>query len=416
MHVLERVLIFSVSVLSAAFLFSSVAGGQVPRDTYRFLEVQVIDSSGKPVKDAAFDFSGKPLAEATDEIGRYEEGKLKTDQSGRLETSLPSYLKGLDREIGFTVLKPGYFPFTDYFGIISRNWSDPVKIELLFVPQTNAERKAVGREQEKRELFGAAKMDDAAAVRKLLRIGLDPNLTTTDLRGVPAECDVPVFVYAATSGDGETIAEFLRAGADAHRKDESTRRILVSYLNADPLTRHYSDAETEKAKRIKAFETGAENLIKAGADINPANAGEATTLMTAATKGYVRIARLLIAKGVPVNAKDKCGNTALMYAVNDSRLSKTRYEMMNLLLESGADINAATNDGNYYYGCETALKYAVRNGDLGAVELLVKNKAAVNSTCGNSQTALELAKSMLAGIYENEVRQIIKLLEAAGAK
>lgn len=410
MREIGRVLIFAVSILFAASLFSNVANAQIARDMYRFLELEVVDSSGKPIADAAV------------EALRSRAEKLKTNREGRLENGLPVIGNKDFSRIGFSVSKTGYYTFVDYFGITEQreNWQNPFKLELLIVPKTAAERAAVGREQLKREMFAAAKTGDAANVRKLLQAGLDPNLTTSDLRGVPGEKDVPVIVYAASSGNGAAVGELLRAGANVRRKDEPTRSVLAIYLNVDLYyTLYYNRAKAERAALLDAFDRGAEDLIRAGADINPLNAGrnylnsqKETMLMTAAAKGCFRAARLLIKKGVPVNAVDEYGATALMYAVRGFQDTASRLAAVNLLLESGADINAVTRE----YDCRTALMLAVESRDLETVKLLIKNGAALNPPCKSGETALKIARSMLGGVYANEVREIIRLLEAAGAK
>lgn len=419
MRIIGRFLVFAISVLSAAILFSTVAKAQVLTDRYAFLELEVVDSGGKPVANAAVDSSGKAVADRMADLTRYQESGLITNQSGRLKNGLPVIVNKRFSPIGFSVFKTGYYTFVDYFEITRQreNWRNPIKLELLIVPKTDAERAAVGDEQIKRELFIAAKTGDAANVRKLLQAGLDPNLTTSDLRGVPGEKDVPVIVYAVSSGDGETVSELVRAGANVRKKDELTRGILAAYLNVDLYTLHYSRTEAEKAALRNAFETGAENLIKVGADVNYLNSDQVTTLMTAAHKGYVRTVRVLTEKGVPVNAKDEDGKTALMYAVNGSLDFASRLEMINLLLRSGADINAVTGDnGGDYYGCRTALIFAVDNGDPITVKLLIKNGATVNFACKGGTTALKIAKANFYGDMANKFREIIKLLKAAGAK
>lgn len=404
MRVLKRVSIFAVAVLFAAFLFSTVADAQVMRDRYSFLEVG--------------DFTDKPVPDAVVKVYDNESGQ-KTNQNGQLEKGL-LVRPDVCNSAGFSITKDGYFPFFDFFGISDsffRGRNDRHKIELLKIPETGDERKAVGREQEKRELFAAAKKGAAAAVGKLLKAGLSPNLMTDDLRGVPTEKGVPLMMFAAASGDGKTVGELLAAGAVVRSNDEPLRDVFVVYLNAGLCPWRYPDNQLETAEARAAFEDGAARLIKAGANYNPAKPCEKTTLMIAAEKGYLKTAALLIEKGVLVNAKDAYGQTALMYAVNDSRLSKTRLEMMSLLLKSNADPNAVTNDkGSPYYGCRTALMYAVQNGDLETVKLLLKNGASVNIACEGGETALNIAKSMLAGVYANEIREIIKLLEAAHAK
>ena len=65
-----------------------------------------------------------------------------------------------------------------------------------------------------------------------------------------------------------------------------------------------------------------------------------TALMSAAAKGSLESAKLLIAHGADVNARDVAQATPLMYAaVRNSR------KVIELLIENGADINARDNDG-----------------------------------------------------------------------
>lgn len=57
--------------------------------------------------------------------------------------------------------------------------------------------------------------------------------------------------------------------------------------------------------------------------------------MPSAEIGNTDMVKLLIAKGLDVNAKDKYGRTALMCAARGGHA-----EIMRLLLDSGADVNA----------------------------------------------------------------------------
>ena len=90
-------------------------------------------------------------------------------------------------------------------------------------------------------------------------------------------------------------------------------------------------------------------LINRGADVNAGTGvGEfswvpvgKTPLMMVSVEGHVKIAKLLIERGADVNAKTNRGDTALMYAVTLKHI-----EIAKLLIERGADVNAHNNHGS----------------------------------------------------------------------
>ncbi len=79
-------------------------------------------------------------------------------------------------------------------------------------------------------------------------------------------------------------------------------------------------------------------LVTAGADVKGADDTGATPLMYAALYAGPDCLRLLIDHGAPVNAINKYGATALMWAVSQPSSVK-------LLVERGADVNARASDG-----------------------------------------------------------------------
>jgi uncharacterized protein len=93
------------------------------------------------------------------------------------------------------------------------------------------------------------------------------------------------------------------------------------------------------------------------------------TMITQAFKSQLEIVNLVLERSADVNAKDKFGRTALMFAVRHGRL-----EVEKRLLQKGADVNAADDKG------ETALIKAVDADDNpDVVKLLLDKGADVNA-------------------------------------
>ena len=383
MYKVRQVFIFAFSV----FLFSLAANAQEIGPSYGFLEV--VDFKNEPVPDASVNSLNSGYSEKTNRNGRTEKGI-------RIHNSL---------ETSFSIEKTEFFTFTDYYGLfdfLRNSWRDnrenPIKIELLKIPETKAERKTNGKQQEMREFFGAARRGDAAAVRKFIKSGLSPNLTTSDLRGIPTTKGVPIIIFAAKSGNGETVREFFTSGVNIRTKNELMSNILVVYLSAYPYKLNYSATESEKKELLNLYENGAESLIEAGADINSG------ALSLAVSKGYVRTVKKLVAKGANINAEDYNGRTALYTAVESEKK-----EIIEFLLENGANPNVlAGKDNDYYYYCHSPLTYAVEREDINLIKLLLGKKADPNLTCKNGKNALRSA--MIKGKYE-----IFEMLVEAGA-
>ena len=384
MQMIKYIYVFVIIVLSTIFLSLTAANAQMVAD-YRFLEV--------------VDTDGKPVAGATIETLSDRREVLQTDQKGQLSIILRISSNFEIAEL--KVAKPGYFSYED-IGIISGPFTDRsnrrLKLELLKISGTAAERRAVEDEQRKREFFLAAKNGDSATVRKLLQAGLSANLTTTDLRGVPVAKDFPVIIFAVTSGDGETFKALLAAGADVRNKDQPGHNVLLYYLSGG-FSRYFSRTEPKKANLINIYEDGLKKLIKAGADVKVvSNDSGQTTLMLAAYNGTAGMVKILLDKGVSVDAKDKYGDTALMKAVSINRV-----EIVNLLLKSGADPNVLS----YYFNtCHSALINAVQMGDVKVIQILAANKADVNLGCQNGDTAL------ITAVRRNHITAVKTLIEA----
>ncbi|GFR24301.1 ankyrin repeat family protein [Trichonephila clavata] len=114
-----------------------------------------------------------------------------------------------------------------------------------------------------------------------------------------------------------------------------------------------------------------EALINKGADVNKISQGRYTPLSLAAQYGHINVARILINNGANVN-----GGYSTHLPIY-SAIHRGRKEVIELLLEKGADINATKGgDG------ATPLLSATYAGRKEVVELLLKKGADVNKAVG----------------------------------
>jgi len=388
--------------------FSVFANAQ---DVPNYLFLETIDSNEKPLKDAVVTLTnpkwqifGKP-----EEIGKGRQ----TDAEGTARFELSHISNDFSGSL-FKISKNGYFDFFD-FGVPMRSRDIvKVRIELFRIPESNAEKTALGNEQLKREFLWAAKSGDGETVRKLLKKGINPNLSTGDLRGVSAPKNIPAVLFAATSGDSKTVNLLLKAGANVRAQKEPLHSILAYYLRANPVFRRQPQTAAERKPMFVEYQTGIKILIKAGAATNDLLSFQGlTALMVAARQNDAESAELLVKLGVPVNYNIE-GYTALINAVDQYGHNQPGYtpiKVAEVLLKSGADPNIAVNPANGG-NCRSVLMQAAFGGDLELVKLLIKYKADVHFTCKNGDSALKWAKRYSVVSPENQ-REMIKILEAA---
>lgn len=113
-------------------------------------------------------------------------------------------------------------------------------------------------------------------------------------------------------------------------------------------------------------------------------AGDAEDLIDAARIGDISTVKVLLAKGVDVNAKtNDHGTTVLMVASQQGYI-----EIVQVLLAKGADVNTKSNN---YIGA-TALMLACNGGYLEVVQALIAKGADVDAKTNNGMTALGFAK------------------------
>jgi ankyrin repeat protein len=200
-------------------------------------------------------------------------------------------------------------------------------------------------------LADAAKLQDRAALNRLLSEKADPNAAQVD--GTTA------LHWAAQNDDLEAAKLLLAAGAKAR---------TANRYGMTPLSLACTNGNGDLVKL----------LLDAGADPNTQLPGGETALMTASRTGRIGPVQLLLARGADPNAKEsQQGQTALMWAAAEGHM-----EVVEALLSAKADAKVRLMSGF------NAFLFAVREGRIGAVQAMLKAGAAsVNETIEIPPTA-----------------------------
>ncbi|KAF8533857.1 hypothetical protein BDD12DRAFT_465179 [Trichophaea hybrida] len=167
-------------------------------------------------------------------------------------------------------------------------------------------------------LHDAVKTRKAAAVKRLLASGIDPNSPNSD-------GDIPIHL-AADQGDATILKSLLDCGADIHAKTENGWTALYKAARGgydaavQLLLDRGADIEVQakenwRALHIAAFkghETTVRLLLDRDADIQPGIEDGSTVLYLAAEKGHEATVRLLLDRGADIEAKRDIGATPLV--------------------------------------------------------------------------------------------------------
>ncbi len=230
-------------------------------------------------------------------------------------------------------------------------------------------------------LVQAARRNDTAAVRSLLKQRADVNATEGD--GATA------LHWAAYHGNVEVFSLLVGAGA---------RPDIANDLAITPLA---LAAENGHAPVV-------ERLLELGANPNAESPTGVTPLMRASRIGSVAVVRALLGRNANVNAAEReRQQTALMWAV-----SQRHPDVVRLLLDRGANVRARTvsrrltvmldqgpngvktakeHAHQVDFGGSTALLFAASSGDVASTKLLLDRGADVNDTAPDGNSALVLA-------------------------
>lgn len=130
-------------------------------------------------------------------------------------------------------------------------------------------------------------------------------------------------------------------------------------------------------------------LIDLGADVNLTTESGFTPLMASAGRNNIAIAELLIEKGADIEARDDDDINALVYAS-----TYNNEEMVKFLLEKGADANTVCKIENEHIDISpTPLMNAAYRGNTNIINMLLENGADINYTTDYGMTALMMASS-----------------------
>ena len=166
-------------------------------------------------------------------------------------------------------------------------------------------------------------------------------------------------ITAASIGDLDLVNRLLAAGASLHAADERGRSALRSavYNRRGDVARalimagadvNQKDGESNSAFLL-ASATNQIDIVRLslshGADTRSTDRYDGTALIAASQHGNVEVVKLLLKAGVPVDRVNQLGWTALLEAIILGDGS-TRYEdVVQLLLDAGADANLADREG-----------------------------------------------------------------------
>lgn len=187
-------------------------------------------------------------------------------------------------------------------------------------------------------------------------------------------------LIAAAEGDATAIRAEIAAGTpvDTRNTKGETALLIATHQNHVDAARALIDAGADVNAKDQISDSpylyaGARGhleilrlTLEHGADLKSLNRFGGTALIPAAERGHVETVATLIAAGVDMNHVNKLGWTALMEAVVLADGGPRHRQIVQLLLDAGADPNIPDFDG------VTPLQHAHRMGQAEMARLIVQ--------------------------------------------
>ena len=186
-------------------------------------------------------------------------------------------------------------------------------------------------------------------------------------------------IHAATINDTAEVVRLLEAGAPLEYRGADDRTALLAATRANSIEAarelmvHGADVNTKDALKDSAFlYAGAAGLteilglaLEHGADVNAVNRHRDTALIPACRHAYVATVEFLVDTGIDLDHVNDAGMTCLLEAVTRGDGSPPYQDVVEMVLDAGA--NPAVADP----GGKTALDHARALKQAAVVELLV---------------------------------------------
>lgn len=191
-------------------------------------------------------------------------------------------------------------------------------------------------------------------------------------------------LLSATLGDTETVIKLINDGANINVTGEQgeTPVMVATYRN-----------------HVEVVEA----LIAAGADIELQDQNNNNPFLYASAEGYIDIVKLTIDAGTNPGKTNRYGETALILAVKGGHVEVVR----ELLNRTDIDVNAV-NDLGWTALLEAIVLGNNSDNDQQIVQLLIENGADVNKTDREGMTPLQHAEKL-------EFAEMVTMLKSAGA-
>ena len=247
-------------------------------------------------------------------------------------------------------------------------------------------------------------------------------------------------IQAAEAGDTTTVQQLLNEGADINGRDALGRTPVMAATHGNQvdvvrlLIQAGADINIRDNRMDNPFlYAGAEGLLEilklamdAGADTRLTNRFGGTALIPAAERGHVEIVQELLTRtDVDVNHVNDLGWTALLEAIILSDGGVRHQQIVQLLLDHGADVNIPDKDGvtplehaqrrgfteivtilNNAIAKDMQMIVAAEQGDIETVRLLLDQGASVHARDQAGRTAL------IAAAYRNDLAIADVLIQA----